>query len=144
MEQAIARASGPARRTTPIPPRPGGVAMATMVSSRFMFLKSRVEAREPYRYDSQWIALAQAARNREHSDSLAIAIPHPLHLRFEKSSVIVSRFGIQKSQLLIAAFPLQPGKMVFNPLIDVVNLAMEMCHLQLGFQVHFIIQVGFQ
>jgi hypothetical protein len=28
-------ASDPARRTTPIPPRPGGVAMATMVSSRF-------------------------------------------------------------------------------------------------------------
>ena len=28
------RASGPERRTTPMPPRPGGVAMATMVSSR--------------------------------------------------------------------------------------------------------------
>ena len=28
------RASGPARRTTPMPPRPGGVEMATMVSSR--------------------------------------------------------------------------------------------------------------
>src|SRR6266851_5830509 len=32
---AIKQASGPASRTTPIPPRPGGVAMATMVSSRF-------------------------------------------------------------------------------------------------------------
>jgi hypothetical protein len=32
---AISRAWGPASRTTPIPPRPGGVAMATMVSSRF-------------------------------------------------------------------------------------------------------------
>ena len=27
---------GPERRTTPMPPRPGGVAMATMVSSRCM------------------------------------------------------------------------------------------------------------
>ena len=35
MGSAIAAASGPARRTTPMPPRPGGVAMATMVSSRF-------------------------------------------------------------------------------------------------------------
>jgi len=33
---AMARASGPASRTTPIPPRPGGVEMATMVSSRFI------------------------------------------------------------------------------------------------------------
>ena len=32
---AIATASGPASRTTPIPPRPEGVATATMVSSRF-------------------------------------------------------------------------------------------------------------
>jgi hypothetical protein len=29
---AIDRARGPERRTTPIPPRPGGVEMATMVS----------------------------------------------------------------------------------------------------------------
>ena len=29
---AIAEAAGPLSRTTPIPPRPGGVAMATMVS----------------------------------------------------------------------------------------------------------------
>ena len=29
---AMPCASGPLRRTTPIPPRPGGVAMATMVS----------------------------------------------------------------------------------------------------------------
>jgi len=35
MGAAIARASGPASRTTPIPPRPGGVAIATMVSSKF-------------------------------------------------------------------------------------------------------------
>ena len=34
---AMSRASGPESRTTPIPPRPGGVAiMATMVSSRCM------------------------------------------------------------------------------------------------------------
>src|SRR6266568_7177408 len=32
---AMERASGPARRTTPTPPRPGGVAIATIVSSRF-------------------------------------------------------------------------------------------------------------
>ena len=32
---AISSAFAPARRTTPIPPRPGGVAIATMVSSRF-------------------------------------------------------------------------------------------------------------
>src|SRR5471032_1981739 len=31
--EAIAAASGPLRRTTPMPPRPGGVAIATMVSS---------------------------------------------------------------------------------------------------------------
>src|SRR5450759_733208 len=31
--QAIAAAFGPLKRTTPIPPRPGGVAMATIVSS---------------------------------------------------------------------------------------------------------------
>ena len=31
--RAIAAASGPLSRTTPIPPRPGGVAIATMVSS---------------------------------------------------------------------------------------------------------------
>src|SRR5258708_38462789 len=36
MGATILRASGPARRTTPMPPRPGGVAMATIVSSRFM------------------------------------------------------------------------------------------------------------
>ena len=30
---AIDAAPGPLRRTTPIPPRPGGVAMATIVSS---------------------------------------------------------------------------------------------------------------
>ena len=33
MGAAMARASGPASRTTPIPPRPGAVATATMVSS---------------------------------------------------------------------------------------------------------------
>src|SRR5713101_469229 len=38
MGPAMARASGPARRTTPMPPRPGGVATATMVSSRFTAL----------------------------------------------------------------------------------------------------------
>src|SRR5262245_30903307 len=31
---AMAKARGPERRTAPMPPRPGGVAMATMVSSR--------------------------------------------------------------------------------------------------------------
>src|SRR5689334_11115753 len=31
-DPAIAAAAGPARRTTPMPPRPGGVATATMVS----------------------------------------------------------------------------------------------------------------
>jgi hypothetical protein len=31
--RAIARPSGPLSRTTPIPPRPGGVAIATIVSS---------------------------------------------------------------------------------------------------------------
>jgi len=31
----IERASGPANRTTPIPPRPEGVATATIVSSKF-------------------------------------------------------------------------------------------------------------
>ena len=31
---AIAPTAGPERRTTPMPPRPGGVAMATMVSRR--------------------------------------------------------------------------------------------------------------
>jgi hypothetical protein len=36
MGSAIVRASGPASRTTPIPPRPGGVAIATIVSSRFI------------------------------------------------------------------------------------------------------------
>src|SRR5258707_2419268 len=36
MGATILRASGPARRTTPMPPRPGGVAIATIVSSRFM------------------------------------------------------------------------------------------------------------
>jgi hypothetical protein len=30
----MARAVGPERRTMPIPPRPGGVEMATMVSSK--------------------------------------------------------------------------------------------------------------
>jgi len=30
----MARAAGPERRTIPIPPRPGGVEMATMVSSK--------------------------------------------------------------------------------------------------------------
>src|SRR5207253_6312989 len=34
MGSAIFLASGPASRTTPMPPQPGGVAMATMVSSR--------------------------------------------------------------------------------------------------------------
>ncbi len=33
--RAILRAFGPASRTTPIPPRPAGVAMATIVSSMF-------------------------------------------------------------------------------------------------------------
>jgi hypothetical protein len=32
MARAISAARGPLMRTTPIPPRPGGVAMATMVS----------------------------------------------------------------------------------------------------------------
>ena len=35
MGPAMSRAWGPDKRTTPMPPRPGGVAMATMVSSRF-------------------------------------------------------------------------------------------------------------
>ena len=43
MGAAMARASGPARRTTPMPPRPGGVAMATMVSSRFIGKKWPVD-----------------------------------------------------------------------------------------------------
>src|SRR3974390_141211 len=38
MGVAMLTASGPDRRTTPMPPRPGGVAMATMVSSRCMGL----------------------------------------------------------------------------------------------------------
>src|SRR5712691_7269943 len=38
MGAAMESAWGPARRTTPMPPRPGGVAMATMVSSRFTAL----------------------------------------------------------------------------------------------------------
>jgi hypothetical protein len=33
----MARAAGPERRTMPMPPRPGGVEMATMVSSAVMF-----------------------------------------------------------------------------------------------------------
>src|SRR5205085_407944 len=50
MGNAIARASGPASRTTPIPPRPEGVAIATIVSSRFnesiLFHYGAVERRE--------------------------------------------------------------------------------------------------
>lgn len=43
---------------------------------------------------------------------------------------------------MIIAF--QPGKMVFNPLINMVDFAMEMGHFQLCLQIHFIIQIGFQ
>src|SRR5579859_565246 len=47
MDSAMARASGPASRTTPMPPRPGGVATATMVSSRFtaLIVKGAAEVR---------------------------------------------------------------------------------------------------
>src|SRR5882757_8834275 len=48
---AIARASEPARRTTPMPPRPGGVAMATMVSSRFMQELQNVKPKNASGYD---------------------------------------------------------------------------------------------
>jgi large subunit ribosomal protein L34 len=44
------RASGPARRTMPMPPRPGGVATATMVSSRF------IERQWPV-VSGQWIVI---------------------------------------------------------------------------------------
>ena len=46
--------------------------------------------------------------------------------------------------LVTMIIALQPGKMVFNPLIDMVYLAVKMRHFQLGFQVHFKIQIGFQ
>ena len=35
----------------------------------------------------------------------------------------------------------QPGKVVFNPFINMVDLAMQMRHFQFSFQIHFIIQV---
>src|ERR1700731_2560486 len=101
--QAISRASGPARRTTPIPPRPGAVAMATMVSSRFMHRVQNLQFQ---------IVTLPAATSSERSVSVVIAF--------------------------------QPGKMVFNPLIDVIDFTMEGGHFQLGLQVHFVVQVGFQ
>jgi hypothetical protein len=36
---------------------------------------------------------------------------------------------------------LQPRKMVFNPLIDMIDFAVKMRYFQLGFQVHGKIQV---
>jgi hypothetical protein len=44
---AIPRASGPASRTTPIPPRPGGVAIATIVSSRFIAISQTLLVGNP-------------------------------------------------------------------------------------------------
>src|SRR5438105_11937619 len=51
MGSVIALASGPARRTTPIPPRPGGVEIATIVSSRFT-KKIVAKSREVSRHGS--------------------------------------------------------------------------------------------
>src|SRR6478672_4295420 len=93
-----ARASGPATRTTPMPPRPGGVAMATIVSSRFMD-------------------------------------------QFYGPRRIASAFSFRSSRVVVA---LQPGKVVFNPFVDMIHFAVQMGDLHLGFQVYFIVQVGFQ
>src|SRR3974390_1516005 len=65
---AIDVASGPERRTTPMPPRPGGVAMATMVSSRCMGLDYSLRMHGPNN-----IAEKRVLRLRQHKRRAALA-----------------------------------------------------------------------
>jgi hypothetical protein len=50
----------------------------------------------------------------------------------------------QSERSMSVIIALQPRKMVFQPLIDVIDLAVEMGHFQLGFEVYFVIKVGLQ
>src|ERR1017187_2595368 len=91
MGAAIMRASGPARRTTPMPPRPGGVAMATMVSSRFIGRQRSVDL------DQVIVASLGVCRRS----------PRHLYLPFASSKLMQSGAKIFDAETYISTQPAQ-------------------------------------
>src|SRR5271157_2336524 len=90
MGVAMARASGPARRTTPMPPRPGGVAMATMVSSRFISKQWSVGGGQwPVQYCSEVTGLPGA---------LCVIYTYGLPLASRYSHLFSNRFSTRFSK----------------------------------------------
>jgi hypothetical protein len=84
---------------------------------------------------------AAATRRRSDGDDGVVEIhAHSLKLAIPDRDLGSSNLFECSVGMIIA---LQPGKMVFNPLVDVIDFTVEMSHFQLGLQVHFVIQVGF-
>src|SRR5262249_7375119 len=146
------------RRTTPMPPRPGGVAMATMVSSRFMVLTHPERPRGiPIDHDKVdvcsmtrfWILcrpqkpLQQPKTGARRPSQMAFL--GILHARFGyRAPSPASRDRDVIKSILLPLMILQPRPMLFQPFVEIVELAVELGHFQLGLQIYLVILIGLQ